>query len=454
VGKTRNYGLVAQIPATRYTKTVEGVYLAYQVFGDGSMDLLFPVNGGVPIDLMWEEPAFSYFMGRLASFSRVITFDPRGFGSSGHVDPGAIPAIQTWMDDIGTVMEAAESQRAAVFAFGEMGLASMLFAASHPQRVTSLALVNTFARYRRSEECPHAIPAHVIPAHAQVVSDLWGTGGVIAVVAPSFVDSAEAQARWARVERLSATPDQVVVPRGFWESDVTDLLGAIRTPTLVISRAGDRHVPSEHSRYLAKRIPGARLVELSGDDHWPFAGRSEEILDQVEEFMTGARPSSVLDRVLATVLFTDIVGSTERASRVGDRRWRETLDRYDELARHELQRFRGRQVNTTGDGTLAVFDGPARAVECARTLSAAVRTLGIDIRAGLHTGEIEARGKDVAGVAVHIASRVSARAGPGEVLVSRTVTDLVVGSGIDFEDRGEHELKGVPETWRLFAVRK
>jgi class 3 adenylate cyclase len=243
-----------------------------------------------------------------------------------------------------------------------------------------------------------------------------------------------------------------VIPRAFWESDVTEILPTIQAPTLVISRDGDFHVRPEHSRHLAGRIPGAKLVELSGRDHYPFSGRSDEVLDEMEEFMTGARPSPALDRVLATVLFTDIVGSTSRASELGDRRWREVLNGYDDVARRQLERFRGRQVKTTGDGTLAVFDGPARAVECARSLTEAVHPLGLDIRAGLHTGEIETRGDDVAGVAVHIAARVSALAGAGEVLVSRTVTDLVVGSGIRFEDRGEHELKGVPGRWTLFAV--
>lgn len=444
---------MTEAPEARYATTVEGAYLAYQVFGDGEMDLLFPLNGGAPMDLMWEQPAFSSFMRALASFSRVITFDPRGFGSSGHVDPGSVPAIQTWMDDIGTVIGAAGSGRPALLAYGEMGLASMLYAATHPTRVASLALVNTFARYQRSVDCPWGMPASSITRYAEAVRQAWGSGGVTAIVAPSLVNDEDEMRRWGRVERLSATPDSVVVPKAFWDSDVTEVLDAIRTPTLVITREGDAHVNHRHGRYIASRIPGARLVALSGSDHWPFAGRSEEILNEVEVFMTGARPSAVLDRVLATVLFTDIVGSTERAAALGDRRWREALNGYDEVTKRELGRFRGHQVKTTGDGTLATFDGPARAVECARTLVHAVQRLGLEIRAGLHTGEIESRGDDVSGVAVHIAARVSALAGPAEVLVSRTVTDLVVGSGISFDDRGEYELKGVPGTWKLFAVR-
>jgi class 3 adenylate cyclase len=444
---------MAEAPETRYAQTVEGTYLAYQVFGEGPMDLVFQLNSGLLVDLMWDEPAISSFMERLASFSRVIAFDPRGFGSSGHVDARAVPAIQTWMDDFGAVMDATGSAQAAILASAEPGLAAILFAATYPRRVSSLSLVNTYARYRRSEDCAWGMPARSIPAYAEALRARWGTGEVTEFVMPSLVDSADAKRRWGLRERLSATPDSVAVIRAFWESDVTDVLSAIRAPTLVISREGSRHVDPAHSRYLASRIPDARLVELPGQDCWPYAGRSDEILDEVEEFMTGARPSAVLDRVLATVLFTDIVGSTSRAAEIGDRRWREALDGYDALARRHLERFRGRLVKTTGDGTLAVFDGPARAVECARALSGAVRSLGFNIRAGLHTGEIETRGDDVAGVAVHIAARVSSLADAGEVLVSRTVTDLVVGSGIGFEDRGDRELKGVPGHWRLFAVR-
>jgi class 3 adenylate cyclase/pimeloyl-ACP methyl ester carboxylesterase len=445
---------VIEAPDTLYARTADGGYLAYQVLGDGPMDLVFQLNGGMLLDLMWEEPAIGSFMRRLATFSRVITFDARGFGSSGHLDPRSVPAIQTWMDDIGTVMGAAGSTEAALLACGETSLAAMLFAATYPQRVLSLSLINSFARYQRSEECRWGMPARSIPAYAELVRELWGTGGVAELLMPSLVDSVEAKRRWGLRERLSATPDSVVIPRAFWESDVTGVLSTIQAPTLVISREGDRHVRSQHGPYLASRIPGAKLVELPGWDHWPFSGRSDEILSEVEEFMTGARPSDALDRVLATVLFTDIVSSTERAIELGDRQWREALNRYDDLVRRHLERYRGRQVKMTGDGTLAVFDGPARAVECARALSQAVGPLGFEIRAGLHTGEIETRGDDVAGVAVHIAARVLALGGPGEVLVSRTVTDLVVGSGIEFEDRGDHELKGLPGSWRLFEVRR
>jgi class 3 adenylate cyclase len=444
---------VTDIPGTSYARTAEAAYLAYQVVGNGPIDLVLAVNGGFAIDMMREEPAIATSLGRLASFSRLITFDPRGFGSSTRVDPERVPAVQTWMDDLGTVMDAVPSEEAALLSWAECTQAIMLFAATYPERVTSLVLVNPYARYLRNDECPWGMPARLFPAYIEWIKEAWGTGGVTEGLAPAMVRTAEARRRWARAERLSATPDSIAIPRAFMESDLTQVLSAIQAPTLVISRRGDRHVRPEHSRYIARRIKDAKLVELSGDDTFPFAGRADEILDEVQEFITGTRPAPVLDRFLATILFTDIVRSTEQASEVGDRLWRESLNRYDELVDRHLERFRGRYVKATGDGTLATFDGPARAIECARAIAEDVRALGFDIRAGLHTGEIEARGEDVAGVGVHIAARVSALAGAGEVLVSRTVADLVAGSGIEFEDRGDHQLKGVPGAWRLFSVK-
>jgi class 3 adenylate cyclase len=416
------------------------------------MDLVLTVNGGFAIELMWEEPAITTCMDRLASFSRLITFDPRGFGSSTRVDPERVPAVQTWMDDLGTVMDAVSSEKAALLSWAECTQAIMLFAATYPERVTSLVLVNPYARFVRNEECPWGMPSRSLPDYIEAIEEAWGTGAVTETLAPGMVRTAEARRRWARGERLSATPDSVAIPRAFMESDLTQVLSAIQAPTLVISRRGARHVRPEHGRYIASRIRGAKLVELTGDDTFPFAGRADEILDEVEEFITGIRPVPVLDRVLATILFIDIVGSTEQASAVGDRLWRESLNRYDELVHRHLGRFRGRYIKATGDGTLATFDGPARAIECALTIAEEVKGLGFDVRAGLHTGEIEIRGEDVAGVGVHIAARVSALGGAGEVLVSRTVTDLVAGSGIEFEDRGDHQLKGVPGAWRLFSV--
>ena len=443
---------VTEPPLTRYAQTPEGTYLAYQVSGDGPIDLIVPVTGSAATELIWDEPAFSAFVSRLASFSRLITFDPRGFGSSGRLDPAAIPAVQTWKDDIVSIMDVTRSEHAAFLAWGEASGATMFFAATNPERTRSLVLVNAYARFSRSEQTPWGLPAERIPDYARAIRDLWGTGGCFEIVAPSMVPTAEERRRWARIERLTATPDVLeAATRAVFESDVSPVLTAIQAPALVVSREGDRHVPHQHSHFLAERLSSARLIELPGEDHIPFAGRTDRLLDEVEEFLTGNRPSPVLDRVLATVLFTDIVGSTERLAQTGDHRWRTMLDDHHRLVRKSLEIFRGEEINTTGDGFLATFDGPARAVGCACAIRDEIRTLGIDVRAGLHTGEVERRGRDVTGIAVHIGARVSAAASAGEVLVSRTVKDLVAGSGIRFEDRGEREFEG--RSGKLGAVR-
>ena len=344
-------------------------------------------------------------------------------------------------------------ERAALLAWGESSGATMFFAATYPERTTGLVLVNAYARYARGEDAPWGLPGNLIPSYVSAIKDLWGFGGCFQVVAPSLVPTDEARGYWGRVERLTATPDVLeAATRAVFESDVSQALPAIQAPTLVISRRGDRHVPYEHGRQVASLIPGARFTELSGDDHIPFAGQQVHLLDEVEEFLTGVRPKPLLDRVLATVLFTDIVGSTQVLAELGDRQWRGLLDKHHAVIRKNLERFQGDEVNTTGDGFLASFDGPARALRCACAIRDEVRTLGIDIRAGLHTGEVERLDGDLAGIAVHIGSRVAATASPGEVLASRTVKDLVAGSGIVFEDRGERQLKGVPGTWQLYSV--
>jgi class 3 adenylate cyclase len=440
--------------STRYSRTAEGDYLAYQVTGDGPRDVVLPITGSAGVELIWDEPGFSEFVSRLASFSRLITFDPRGFGSSGRLDAGAVPAVQAWKDDIGAVMDAADSQRAAFLAWGEAAGATMFFAATYPERVESLVLVNPYARYARNEDAPWGMPAEIIPAYVSTIQQFWGTGVCSEILAPSMIHTEEERRHWGRIERLTASPDVLAATtRAVMESDVTPVLAAIQAPTVVMSRRGDRHVRPEHGRSIALRIPGARFVEIAGDDHLPFAGRPEPLLFEIEEFLTGIRPTPVLDRVLVTVLFTDIVGSTDHVARLGDHQWRESLNRYDNLVQRHLERFRGRLIKSTGDGTLATFDGPARAIECARAIADTVKGIGLDVRAGLHTGEVEFRGQDVAGMAVHIAARVSALAGAGEVLVSRTVTDLVAGAGMEFEDRGDQQLKGVPGDWRVFSVK-
>lgn len=439
-------------PSTQYARSGEGAYLAYQVVGDGPADLVIPLNGGMALDLLWDEPQIAAFLTRLTSFRRVIMFDPRGFGSSGRVDPWRVPAIQTWMDDIATVMDAAGSARADLMASGEPPLAVMLFAATHPNRVSNLVVANAFARFLRNDECPWGMPPETFAIYMQRLRDFWGTGRITRRLAPSLVPNEEAQQRWAKIERLSGPPDIAVVPQAYMESDITDVLPLIQAPTLVIARIDNPHVRPEHGRYLARHIPHARLLELPGADTMLPSGASPQVLDEIEEFLTGVRPAPALERQLATVLFTDIVSSTERAASVGDRAWRDSLDAFEAMTRQTLERYRGIFVKSTGDGTLATFDGPARAIECARHVAGGAGALGLQIRAGLHTGEIERRGDDVAGMGVHIAARVAALAGAGEVLVSRTVTDLVAGSGIAFADQGEHELKGVPGTWHLYAV--
>jgi pimeloyl-ACP methyl ester carboxylesterase len=298
--------------STRYTTTAEGTYLAYQISGRGPMDLVVPVTGSASVELLWDEPAFSGFVSRLASFSRLITFDPRGFGSSGRLDPQSIPAVQTWKDDIVTIMDAVGSRRAAFLSWGESSGATMFFAATYPERTTSLVLVNSYARYARSQDTSWGLPAELIPTYVSAIKDLWGSGRCFEVLAPSLVPTDEARRRWARVERLTATPDVLeAATRAVFDSDVSPVLPTIQAPTLVISRRGDRHVRREHGRQVASLIPGAKYIELSGNDHIPFADQDDQVLDEVEEFLTGVRPKPLLNRVLATILFTDIVGSTE-----------------------------------------------------------------------------------------------------------------------------------------------
>jgi class 3 adenylate cyclase len=435
----------------RYAVSSDGTHIAYSITGDGPADLLYVPTWISHIEVLWEHPIVAQYFERLASFSRLIMFDRRGTGLS---DPIARPAmLEEQMDDVLAVMDAAGSERAGVFAQLEGGAMAMLFAATHPNRTTALALYATFARTLCSEDIPWASDPAEREARGEEFLEGWGDGRRWTQLAPSMANDASFRAWYARLERHAASPG---VARAMFQSiahtDVRDILPSIRVPTLVMHRAGDPFLDPRHSRYIAERIPGARLVELPGKENLILAGDTDEMLDETEEFFTGARPVRQPDRILATVMFTDIVDSTRRADALGDRKWRDVLERHDELVRGQLQRFQGREVKNTGDGFLATFDGPARAIRCATAITESVRQLGIEIRAGLHTGECELRGDDVAGMAVHIGARVGATAQAGEVLVSSTVKDLVVGSGIEFADRGERELKGVPGEWRLFAV--
>jgi class 3 adenylate cyclase len=438
-------------PETRYAKSGD-VHIAYQVVGDGPTDLVFIPGLFTHVEHQWEEPGFARFLGRLASFSRLIVFDARGAGLSDRAPQ--LPPMEEQMDDVLAVLEAAGSKSAAFFGNSQAGPMAILFGASHPERTTALVLYATYARPRWDDAYPWGRTADWMDDYARLIDEQWGSGVFLSQVAPTRVADEPFRQWCSRFERLSYGPGNALAYfRMNAQIDVRAILPTLRVPTLVLQRRGDAYRDFGNARYLSEHIPGARLVELSGVDHLPYLGDSDAILDEVEEFLTGVRPPPERDRVLATVLFTDVVGSTERASAIGDRAWKDLLERHHALVRHELGRFRGREIDTAGDGFLATFDGPARAVRCALAVVETVRGLGLEIRAGVHTGEIELIGEGVGGIAVHIGARVAAMAAPSQVLVSGTVKDLVTGSGIEFEDHGAFPLKGVPGTWRLFAVR-
>jgi pimeloyl-ACP methyl ester carboxylesterase len=440
-------------PTTRYAMSGD-VSIAYQVVGDGPIDLVLVLGFATHVELQWEWSPFARFFERLASVARLILFDKRGTGLS---DPVAeVPTLEQRIDDVRAVMDAAGSERAALFGISEGGPMSVLFAATHPERVSALVLHGAMARTTEAPDYPWASPADALrESAAEFIAPYWGRDpeGLLELFAPSVAGDPQAREFVARVERSAASPAMVQqIFEMFLDIDVRDVLPTVRVPTLVLHRRGDRVVNRRAGEHLAARIPGARYLELPGIDHLPWAGDSEAVLGEIEEFLTGARSAPEPDRVLATVMFTDIVGSTERAARLGDARWRELLAAHHAAVRRQLERFRGRQVKTLGDGCLAIFDGPARAIRCGHAIAAAARGDGLDVRVGLHAGEVEVIGDDVGGIAVHIAARVGALAGAGEVLVSGTVKDLVAGSGIGFAGRGVRRLRGVPDEWRLFAA--
>ena len=425
-------------PRIQYAKS-DDVSIAYRVVGDGPLDVVFVQGWVSPIEQLMELPSYVRFVERLASFSRLILFDKRGTGSSDRVSINELPTLEQRMDDVRAVMDAVGSERAALVGSSEGGPMSILFAATYPERTTALVLIGTLAKFGYQ-------PLEWIEKH-------WGEGRGAALFAPSLADDPEFTKFMARFERQGASPSAAAaLMKMNQDIDVRQILPAIRTPTLVMHRAGDRVIPVDRGREIARLIPDARYLELEGEDHLPYVGDGDAIVDEVQEFLTGVRPDPEPDRVLATILFTDIVGSTATTAEVGDRRWKELLDAYYSSARKELKRFRGREVKTTGDGLLATFDGPARGIRCATAVRDSARAIGIETRSGLHTGECEVMGEDIAGIAVDIGARVEAEAESGEVLVSSTVKDLVAGSGLEFEDRGVRQLKGVPGEWQLFAV--
>jgi class 3 adenylate cyclase len=438
-------------PSTRYARSADGASIAFQVHGAGELDLVFVPGFVSHVELIWEEPAIARFLRRLASFSRLVVFDKRGQGLSDRM--GRPPTLEETMDDVGAVMDAAGSERAAIFAISEGGPMATLFSATYPERVSSLVLYGTFARMLRAPDFPEGVSEQRFDAWTKVVREEWGGAVTVDLWAPSEAGDPDFESRWGRLLRQGASPSGALELMDLYrELDVRAALPAIGVPTLVLHRAGDRLMPARQGRVLAERIPGARYVELPGPDHLPMVGDQDALLDEVEQFLVGSRGAHGGERSLATILFTDIVGSTETAARLGDRRWRDLLEHHDATVRRELAVHRGREVKTMGDGFLATFDGPARAIRCATAITEDLERSGIEIRSGIHSGEVETIGGDVGGMAVNIGARVGALAAPGEVLVSSTVRELVVGSGIEFEERGTHRLKGAPDEWHLFAV--
>ena len=437
---------LSKLPSTRYAKS-GNVHVAYQVFGEGNIDLVFVPGFISNIENYWEEPSFARWLRKLTGFARVITFDKRGTGLSDRVE--VLPTMDERMEDVRAVMDATGSKRAAVFGLSEGGSLATLFAAHYPERCQALVLCGAFAKF--SSWFP---TAEKLNAFYDYVEKDWGTGANIASWAPAKKDDPAFREWWARRERISASPAAVVaLMRMNSMIDISGILPYVRVPTLVIHRTQDPVVNVEGGRQLAKSIPNARLLELPGINHLPYLGDDvDQIFNEVAEFLTGAKPAAGGERILATVLLTDIVDSTKRAEAIGDRRWRELLDAHNLIFRRELTRFRGVEVKTLGDGFLATFDGPGRAIHCSLALIATLRSLGIEIRAGLHTGEVDVGENDVRGIAVHVAARVVALARPSECLVTRTVKDLVAGAEIRFTERGRHDLKGLAEAIDLFAA--
>ena len=438
------------VPETRYAKSGD-VNIAYQVVGDGELDLVYVPGWISNVELMWDEPAHARLLGRLAAFSRLILFDKRGTGLSDPVPLDRLPTLEQRMDDVRAVMDAVGCEHPAIFGSSEGGLMSVLFAATYPERTRALVTHAIYAKRLWSQDYPWAPRPDARAAEIESIERAWGGEMDISTLAPS-ADEAFKRRAVAYLRRSASPGAAVALLRMNTQIDVRDVLPTIRVPTLVLHRTDDRDVDVEEGRWIAGRIPGAKYVELPGDDHLIWSGDVDGIADEVEEFLTGIRPAREPDRVLATVLFTDVVGSTERAAALGDSRWRRLLDEHHAIVRRELRRFQGREVDTAGDGFLATFDGPARAIRCAAAVRDGVRALGLDVRAGVHTGEVELTNGSVRGIAVHTGARVASAAAGGEVLVSQTVKDLVAGSGIAFEDRGAHELKGVPGEWRLYSV--
>jgi class 3 adenylate cyclase/alpha-beta hydrolase superfamily lysophospholipase len=442
------------VPTTHYAKSGD-VHIAYQVVGEGSVDLVL-IHGWIShLEYQWEDPALARFLNRLASFSRLIVFDKRGTGLSDRVPESALPTLEQRMDDIRAVMDAVGSRRAAIFGVSEGGPLSTLFAATYPTRAAALIMYGAYAKWIRADDYPWAPTREEHEAALEAYEKHWGTPIGLKTLAPTVANDERVRQWFAHSLRVSASPAAgVTLYRMNIEVDTRAILPTIRVPTLILHRSGDRLIPCQAGRYMAGQILAAKFVELPGDDHLAWIGDTEPLLAEIQEFLTGERPVLEADRVLATILFVDIVQSTQRATAIGDSRWRDLVGKYQQQVGKEVTRLGGRVVNTAGDGVFAIFDGPARAIKCARAVRDVVGALGLAVRSGIHTGECVIEGNDVTGVAVHIGARVAARANPGEILLSSTVKDLIAGSRIECSDRGSHVLKGVAGRWRLFAVKE
>jgi class 3 adenylate cyclase len=437
-------------PRTLYARSGD-VHLAYQVIGDGPRDVVLVLDWASHLEVVWEQGFVQEFIYALTRFARVLWFDMRGIGLSDRVAEETV-AAEDWMEDVGAVMDAAGSERATILAHGHAAQMALLFAATHPDRLESLVLLNGFARLSRADDYPAGMPAAVHESVLAGIDEHWGTGAMATLLGPSIASRPGVRDWYGRVERNAAGPGTALAKmRAILELDVREVVPLVAAPTLVVQNRDDMLVRAGHGRYLADHLPNARLLERASADHWPLP--DPDLLGAIEEFVTGSRSADEdADRVLATVLFVDVAGSTERVSELGDRRWKTLLERFEETVQQALDAHRGELQNRAGDGVLATFDGPARAIRCAWQIRDSVRQSGLDVHCGLHAGEVTRRNGDVAGMTVHIGARVSSVAGPGEVLVTRTVRDLVAGSGIVFDDRGLHDLKGVPEQWSLYAA--
>jgi class 3 adenylate cyclase len=436
------------VPDTRYAQHGD-LHVAYQVVGNGDLDVVLVADWFGNVELMWEGVDMAHALNRLASFARLVIFDKRGVGLSDPVPVTGLPTLEEWIEDVRVVMDDALIKRAALIGVGAGGPMVMQFAATHPHRVSALALVNTYARLARG---PGYAPGMPDAIRDRILGVSYTDDRTADFLAGTGSDEAF-RSWWRRYQRHSVSPSTAAVMRRMmFDIDVRSVLSAIQAPTLVLHRRDDPWIRIDHARYIARTIPGAHLVELPGNEDLYFLGDADNLLDEVEEFLTGTPPAARSDRVLASMLFTDVVESTSTAIRLGDRRWHRLMDQHDALVGPSVERFRGRKVNPTGDGMLAVFDGPGRAIGCASTVREQLAAVGLVIRAGVHTGEVEVRGNDVTGIAVNVAARIATIGGAGEIFVSSTVRDLVSGSGLSFTDRGLHVLKGVPEPWRVFQL--